>query len=267
MRGRSVLGLGIGLIISGGVLCFGAYVAGADTSVTWNNVKIGVNGVTYVSRDYDSEEFNTITEKLENFDKLTLNIDTMDLEIKTGDTYQLEATYAKAGVFSYEVKKDELVIKQSAKHPSLFGFNTKIGKMTLYIPEGKSLEHMDIEMGIGEAHIDNVVTDAFELKGGVGEVVINNLVSQDTDTKMGIGDVKIQGDLKGKTSIEGGVGSFYLELVGDEKEYNYTINKGIGETIINNRTYEGFGDTKENNDAPNQITIDSGIGEIKIKTN
>ena len=267
MRGRSVLGLAIGLIISGGVLCFGAYVAGADTSVTWNNVKIGVNGVTYVSRDYDSKEFNTISEKLENFDKITLNIDTMDLEIKTGDTYQLDATYLKEGGFSYEVKKGELVVKQSIEHRSLFGFNNKIGKMTLYIPEGKSLENMDIEMGIGEAHIDNMVTDAFELKGGVGEVVINNLVSQDTDTKIGVGDVKIQGDLKGKTSIEGGIGSFYLELVGAEKEYNYNIKKGLGETRINNRTYEGFGDTTEDNDAANQITIDSGIGEIKIKTN
>ncbi len=267
IRTGSVLGLAISMIIGGAVLCFGTYAAGADTSITWNNLNIGFHGVNYGSNNYNSDDFNTISEELEKFDKVSLNLDTMDLEIKIGDNYQLDATYFKEDEFTYEVKKGELVINQNMEHSVLFGFNTKIGKVTLYLPKGKTLKDMDIQLGIGETHIENVVTDAFELNGGVGEIVIKNLVSKDTKVTVGVGEVKMQGDLKGKTFIEGGIGSFYLELVGDEKEYNYDIEKGIGETTINNRTYEGFSNTTEDNEGANQISIESGIGEIKIKTN
>lgn len=267
IRVGRVLGLAIVLIIGGTILCFMAYAAGADAPINWNGLRIGANGVSHVSDDKYNEDVNNINETLEAFDQVSLNLNMMDLEIKTGDTYQLEATYLKKGEFSYKVEKDKLIIKQNAKQHSLFGFNNQIGKVTLYLPKEKALEEMDINLGLGETYIENVTTDTLDLTGGVGEIVINNLVSKETDVKVGVGAIEIQGDLQGETSIKGGIGSLYLELVGDEKAYNYDIKKGIGETTINNRTYDGFSNTQEDNEAENLISIKSGIGEIKIKTN
>lgn len=262
-----VLGLALTFIIGGAILCFGAYAAGADTPITWNHLKTGINGVGHVSNDEDNTGNSTISETLEAFDEVSLNLNMMDLEIKTGDTYQLEATSLKKGEFSYKVEKGKLIIEQNAKKHSLFGINNQIGKVTLYLPKGKALEEMDIHLGVGGTYIENVTTDTLDLNGGVGEIVINNLVSKETDVKVGVGAIEIQGDLQGETSIKGGIGSLYLELVGDEKAYNYDIKKGIGETTINNQTYEGITNTKEDNEAENLISIKSGIGEIKIKTN
>ena len=267
LRTRSILSLGATLIIGGAILCFGAYALGVDTSVTWNNLSIGTHGVTFVNRDYNSADYTKVSQELEFFNKVTLELDSMDLEIKRGDTYKIEAAYYKDNTFSYEVKNGELTIDQDAEQHFLFGFNNKIGKVTLYIPEGKNLVNMDVNLGIGETLIENVTTDSLELKGGVGEINIKNLISNDTNAKIGVGELHLQGDLRGETTIKGGIGEISLELVGGEKEYNYDIKKGIGEVRINNRSHGGFGDTKENNNAANEISIKSGIGEITIKTN
>ena len=261
------LTLAITLIIAGATLCFAAYLGGADTSVSYGDLQIGVHGITFGMRDYDNGDYIKETKELEAFDQLDIDVDSMDFEIKTGDRYKMEAIYYKENKFSYEVKDGELVIEQDANHHVLFGLNSQVGKLTLYIPQGKSFNEVDINVGIGETLIQNVTTKALELKGGVGEIVMENLVSYDTNAKIGVGEVRIQGDLKGKTSIKGGVGSLQLELVGREEDYNYDIEKGLGETTINNQHYEGFGNTSQNNGAANEISIKAGVGEIKVKTN
>lgn len=262
-----VLGLAMVLLIGGGALCFGAYMMGADPSIHWNGLRIGSNGVNNISDDTYNKEVKTISEALEAFNEISLNLNAMDLEIKTGATYQLEAKYFKKSEISYKVDDGKLLIKQSGKQHSLFGVNNQIGKVTIYIPEGKTLEDVDIHLGVGEAYIENMTTDTLDLNGGVGEIIIKNLVSKETDIKVGVGEIEIQGDLQGETSIKGGVGGLYLDLVGDEKAYSYDIEKGIGETTINNHTYEAFKDVKENNDGANLISIKTGIGEIRVKTN
>ncbi len=261
------LTLAVTLIIAGATLCFAAYLGGADTSVSYGNIDIGVNGVAFGMRDYNNGEYIKETQELEAFDQLDIDLDSMDFEIKTGDRYEMEVTYFKEDEFSYEIKDGTLVIKQDADYCSLFGFSSKIGKLTLYIPSEKNLNEAEINVGIGETLIQNVATKAFKLNGGVGEIVIKNLVSYDTDVKIGVAEVKIQGDLKGKTAIKGGVGSLQLDLVGREEDYNYDIEKGLGETTINNQHYEGFGNTSQNNGAANEISIKAGVGEIKVKTN
>lgn len=262
-----VLGLAIVLLIGGAGLCYGAYRMGADPSIHWNGLRIGSNGVNDISDDKYSQEVKNISETLEAFDEISLNLNVMNLEIKTGATYQLEAKYFKKSEISYKVEDGKLFIKQNGEQHSLFGVNNQIGKVTLYIPKEKTLEDVDIRLGVGETYIENMTTDTLDLTGGVGEIIIKNLVSKETDIKVGVGDVEIQGDLQGETSIKGGVGGLYLDLVGDEKAYSYDIKKGVGETTINNKTYEAFTDIKENNGGANLISIETGIGEIEVKTN
>ena len=267
LRTGRALTLAITLIIGGATLCFAAYLGGADTSVRYGDIDIGVNGVSFGMRDYNNGEYIKETKELEAFDQLDIDLDSMDFEIKTGDRYKMDVIYYKDNQFSYKVKDGELVIEQDTDYHVFFGFNSKVGKLTLYIPEGKNLNEVEINAGIGETLIQNVTTKAFKIKGEVGEIVIENLVSYDTDVKIGVGEVKIQGDLKGKTSIKGGMGSLQLDLVGREEDYNYDIKKGLGDTTINNQHYEGFGNTRQNNGAANEISIKAGVGEIKVKTN
>ena len=83
---------------------------------------------------------------------------------------------------------------------------------------------------------------------------------------MGVGDVSIQGDIQGDIEIGGGLGSLRLELVGQEKDYNYFISRGGGHITINEMNQFGLGDVKVNNNSQYNIEIEAGLGEILIKT-
>lgn len=185
-----------------------------------------------------------------------------------------------------------------------FRSNLNDGTITVMIPQDAKLEEVILNLGVGEGHLEGITVNELEISNGVGSMNINNvvannahitggvgdikvedfkvkgvvfdsgvgdlnvtsLVSDRLEANMGVGDVSIQGDIQGDIEIGGGLGSLRLELVGQEKDYNYFISRGGGHITINEMNQFGLGDVKVNNNSQYNIEIEAGLGEILIKT-
>ena len=105
-----------------------------------------------------------------------------------------------------------------------------------------------MEIGAGQAEISDLCAEALDIEVGAGQAELMNL------------DVKY---LNATT----GAGQITAELVGSEKDYNYDAECGIGEIVIGDNSYGGFGrDTHvENPGADRVLDIECGVGQIEIE--
>ena len=122
------------------------------------------------------------------------------------------------------------------------------GYITIVIPEGYVFENVDMEIGAGQAEINDLCAESLDIEVGAGQAELINL------------DVQY-------FSATAGAGQIIAELVGNEEDYNYDVECGIGEIKIGKNSYGGFGrDTHiENPEAKREMDIECGVGQIAIE--
>ncbi len=206
---------------------------------------------------------------------LEIDVDSIDLEIKNGDSFKVE-TNNKDIELSYDDSKLEI----EEDNLGLFGDS---GKLIIYIPSDINFEDVDIstgagrviintlstdklflELGAGKVSIDNLtVNKETSIESGAGEFTINSSKIKDLDLDMGVGKVSINSEMIGYNKIDSGIGKLELNLIGNN--YKIIIDKGIGSSTINGNSvssgtiYEG--------ESEHTIDINGGIGNIEVKTN
>ena len=109
-------------------------------------------------------------------------------------------------------------------------------------------ENVDMEIGAGQAEINDLCAESLDIEVGAGQAELMNL------------DVQY-------FSATAGAGQITAELVGNEEDYNYDVECGIGEIKIGKNSYGGFGrDTHiENPEAKREMDIECGVGQIAIE--
>ncbi len=144
--------------------------------------------------------------------------------------------------------------------------------------EHETCSNLEIELLAGELII---------IYDDVEEIEVQQEGVADFSSKMDGHTLKIQGGKKGITnSTKGyvtltipkgyvfdeidmklGAGRITAELVGDESDYNYDVECGIGEIEIGGNSYGGLGrDTHiENPGAERELDIECGVGQIIIE--
>lgn len=181
---------------------------------------------------------------------------------------------------------DTLKITCTAKKGTLE--NTTVPRLTVALPEEISLEEMDISVGTSDVEItDEVIScenltlkvGAGELSGqgfyvsdkaviqlGAGELSLTGGKCRELSLKCGVGELNFNGEVTGDISADCGVGEITMELNGQEKDYNYDINCGMGDFKLNGVSYsEISGGRKITRDgAEKEIKADCGTGEIVI---
>ena len=209
------------------------------------------------------------------FDKLELELEATELEIKTGEVFKAESNDEKLKV---SCRDGKLTVKESA---GLFGKNNVDRRLILYIPEGTALERVSIEAGAGNIFIESIlvrnfsidlgagnfeakyleVTKEANINGGVGKITVSDGAINDLDIDLGIGETALNVDLTGESEIDTGMGELILNLKRDKTEYTASIDKGIGSV-----TYDGVSVSGGSRlgDGANKLDIDGGIGSITV---
>lgn len=223
-----------------------------------------------------SEPAITIVEN--NINTLNIEIAASNLTIKTGEEFKVETN--DSGI---EVKQNDTLLEIIEKKKNIIKKNSK-SKVIIYIPENISILNTNIESGAGKINIESLTTDKIEFELGAGNVAVDNLVVndkadiqggagnmeisnstlKDLELEIGVGNVELNTELLGSTNIECGVGNLELSLTGSEDDYKININKGVGNAKING---ENIDNGKTFGDGENKITIEGGVGSIKVSTN
>ena len=216
-----------------------------------------------------------------NITSLSIDSGYGSLRLAEGDGWRVEAENV-GDSFTCRVEDGQLSVR--SEDFSLWDF-LRLGhdtpSITVYMPAGQ-LESIRLASGTGELTAEAPLqADTVRLDGGAGSITISDVTTGFLQADMGVGKIYIQsgdvdglkldggvgtldftGRLEGDAVIDGGVGEVFLHLDGAAEDYNYQVNGGIGEVLVNG---EQLPDGRtENPGAGRTIKIDGGVGTVSV---
>ncbi|MGN0178647.1 MAG: DUF4097 family beta strand repeat-containing protein [Monoglobaceae bacterium] len=209
------------------------------------------------------------------FSSISLNLSAAELEIKTGDKFDVETNHK---YLKCEEKDDILKISETR---TLFASGKSGMKVILTVPQGKIFDYVDIRAGAGTVTIDELYSNMLNIDLGAGELIAQRLDAlynaeidgvagsvtikdghlSNADIDMGVGELNLTSELSGKSSIDYGIGETNLALLGTDNDYKIKLDKGIGEALIDGRK---MSDDSVYGAGESFIEIDGGVGKLNI---
>jgi hypothetical protein len=147
-----------------------------------------------------------------------------------------------------------------------FNLNINAGSVTA---EAIQAENGDFKVDAGKLEINRLVINGkSQYNVGAGEMRLNDIEVNDISVDCGVGNIEIDGTIKGDNNIKCGIGEVDLNLSGDEEDYSYEVNSGIGNVSINDDRYHNLSNhIIDNEGADNYFYLDCGIGNIIVEFN
>lgn len=215
-------------------------------------VKFGKNNLKAVEETYVGVE------------SIEMNLDASDITVKVGNEFKINASNVSDKEFESYVENGKWYIKEKSNF-HFFGFNNIASNVVVYIPESFNAENLVIKLGAGQFSADKLSASNTDVSVGAGSLRINDLKTENINVECGVGEIDIDGIVTNKGYVECGVGDVKLDLKGNEKDYNYNIDVGIGQVKLNNETYSGIGNKViDNKSADKMFTIENGIGQVRL---
>lgn len=226
------------------------------------------------------ENMVTISDDAEEFLSLNLDIKSSNLQIKTGDKFEVKTNNSN---IKYSNENGSIKIREDKLTNWFFG-KIDIGELIIYIPENmKQIDEVKINIGAGTVFIEQLntknlyldlgagnvaidkltVSEESKINGGAGNININSGEIANVDLDLGVGNTKIKSDITGNSNINTGVGELNLYLSLESDNYKINVNKGLGKITFNNDKI--LDDTIIGN-GENYIKISGGVGNINIET-
>lgn len=218
-------------------------------------------------------ESSAVTSVVEDFDELRIDVETARIEIVQGERFELVADEKIARV---QQTGKVLRVEEDSNWWSSWGGDENWVKVVL--PRGVELNKVVLDAGAGTVTIDKLIAEEVELNLGAGRTEIGNLAVQrkakiesgagvlevkngkiqNLDLEMGAGKVDLKARLLGKSEIEAGLGQLSLTLVGENDDYNVTVDQGIGGLNLD-------GVSLNNTKGENRVEVDGGVGVINLR--
>lgn len=233
---------------------------------------------SYVFTDKETVVASNLADySVKDVDRLYIDLQAADLEIKSGSDFSLQSNHEYLKV---DESSDSLRIEE-IRRP--YRFNDKAYKIVLTVPQSKTFDSVVIETGAGKLTLDGfftkalkltlgagavnlnniTVTDNTDFEGGAGEITITDCTFADLDMKIGVGACSLTATLLGDSEIDCGVGEADFKLIRTPQiDYSVKVEKALGDVTVDGRKIKneetiGFGE--------NEIEIQCGVGEVDIE--
>lgn len=212
-----------------------------------------------------------------NVEKLDIKLGVCRLEIKEASQIKVE-TSDVTDKFKCELKNGTLKIEDNKMNTNIF--NNKVPEVTIYIPRNYKFNEIDLELGVnnsniyeligkdisiefgvGKARIDSLNGEKVEINGGAGETKIDNVNIEHLDLEAGIGSIVINGKILNNSEIVSGIGRLEVNLVGEKDNYELRLERGIGNLEVDG---EKVREDENIGNGTIKIRIEAGIGETEI---
>ena len=250
---KKILIIGIIFILIGGVFCGVAYAAGEkymDLKLTNFSTNFSAESVSRINIGKHIGDIKIVSG--ENSGELMVRAENV---AESGFVCDLSGGCLNISYDPHTIKIGFISVPSFVFEPF---WNTKNPVITVYVPDGASLDEVYFDGGVGNTEIDNVKANSFVINGGVGNYSAKNIYAKNIKIEGGVGDAKIQGKIEGDIKINGGVGNVALDLSGDSNDYSVKSDGGVGSVRINGKPAKNTGGGKY------RIDIDGGVGNIDI---
>lgn len=258
-----------GSIVHVGGISFGW---GFPWGFPWGAVKGDKAKVTSIEMDDGSVTADTVS--LDDFTSLEMDLRIMDVTIEQGDTYGIRYECSnKKFVPSIAVNDNVLVVKQSRDR---FGWNTVNAKckMTLTIPEGRTLEEVKLDSDVGDVKLNDIAGKSLVLDVDTGDLDLSGCTFEQSDLTGDTGDITLSDSNMGDMVIDNDTGDIKLtgggfesaEISGNTGDI-HLVDCDFGSALGNVKLTSDTGDVKVEGcpDIGLYITdFSTDIGSVKI---
>ncbi len=224
---------------------------------------------------FNKESPSENIEYTDDIKNITLKLKNVDLNISSGETFQIKNVDSSITVDKSEdsltiidrrssivilKRKPINIVIPSELLLETFKLETGAGKVVL---DGINAEKLEVSFGAGKAVLKNIVSNNSEIQAGAGSLIVEDSKLNDLTLELGVGSVSIDSDITGNSQILAGVGEVELNLPKDINNYKFEFEKGSGNIILNGESIleNSYGDNSDN-----LIRVEGGLGEIKINT-
>ena len=144
-----------------------------------------------------------------------------------------------------------------------------IPRILITVPDGALLNRFRLRVGAGNFRSKEVAFSCREgiLDVGAGNLVLSKVYGGEIDFDCGMGNLQFVGSVGGKCDVDCGMGNIKLDLAGNEADYSYDLNLGLGDFKLNDQKKGGFYQSINNPKKANHFSVNCGMGSVNIKIN
>lgn len=258
-----------------------------DSGELWENDTEDIEAAEISEAAEENER--VVSYAAEDIRKLDIDIGAMELLFKTAsDAEHVTVTLCNGKTRYYEVELDGSTLDIEYDEEHNWNRNRNNTCIIVELPEGMSLEKMDLDIGAADMHFDvkdmtcgtlqldvgaaNVIAEEFnvtellDISVGAGNVEIYGGSYKDVKIDCGVGNFNMEGSVAGDITAGCGMGNVELNLTGDENAYNYKLSCGLGSLIVNDNTYSSIAGSHNviNEGAIGTIDLECGMGNMEV---
>ena len=264
--------LGLGVFIGG--LALGGTWQGLKESIDHGDYSIGGSDGTYgiymteKSEDSSSsnQESSVLQEKASNASVYS-NVQKIEIDMQSGGLY-FEPTNDKELRVSVNGKDGkETTVRQNGDELEIYNdFRNHKGNVRIYYPEDMNFREISISMGGGDVAVKgSIKADEFDAELGAGVFHAEEIEATESSWEVGAGEIVLGRIESRDMDFDCGTGSIEAKIAGNQQDFNYDLECGIGSVKIGNEEYGGVAFDKTINNGQNrEIEISCGIGEIQL---
>lgn len=193
------------------------------------------------------------------------------------DIHRLDVDVQNAEIYIYSTEEEQIRFDSNRKKAigRVEGNTLKLEEETffeetlvleIYIPEGL-LKEIDIEAAAGTVTADRIVADSVSIEVDAASVQIDELqVNQEAKLHVEAGEILVGYYDGPKLDVDCAMGSIMVVCEGNQTDYNYKMECGVGQIALNQERYSGLGEEIHiNNGSSKLIKTECDLGEIVLK--
>lgn len=267
---------GMGIFFAGKVMGGGRYVKNMDFS----------SMLTTDSKNL-KEEYATLEKtKIDDFDKINIKTNTIDIKIAQSDdkncyiAYNLKKEKGEVPAV-YEVSGGEFKLRQKSNHVTinvdlsglaaiLSGTQDYVrqNQFVLYLPKDKKISEAEFDTEDGDISIDGLKSDKMDIAVDAGDMKLSDTYSKEIKIASSDGDIALKGSKLDTVTINDSNGDIKFE---DTDINSGKIATNDGDIVVKNTNLKGmaltdnYGDVKCNDGSFDDIAVKLNDGDLKLQ--
>ena len=201
------------------------------------------------------------------FVRLNIEIGLGAVTVRTGADWGLtldssgKDRYGEDYLLHYTLENDELTIWSTPRSLETAEGNNVDSRVVVTVPEGWTLERVDIKNGLGGIDVDGLEADEITAKLGMGVFEGDHLTVGELDVYNGMGPIALQGSLAVKTELESGMGDIDLDTDSSLASCAYDLESGMGSIRVDGTTYTT---PQSKTEGELSLNASTGMGDITV---
>ncbi|MGN1183300.1 MAG: DUF4097 family beta strand repeat-containing protein [Faecalibacillus sp.] len=183
-------------------------------------------------------------------------------EDETINNIYIKATHLYDG---FELKKEVNSIEIEQPQYWWKKYNNYQAQVNIYVPKDYVFDEIECDVGIGESSLNGIQAKTIKLDVGLGKMNLNSITCKKLEIDTGLGQtVGNQIHCQKQLKVSAGMGAVDLAVVDLTRGYDYKVDVGLGNVIIDQKEFSGITDQKSIGSSSFLIDVDCGMGKVSI---